>query len=64
MTFYKSSVRDVLKSQRCWRRCSSYRTAENMSGSQKDRKNQGRLLNAKWAFSSKYAEETEPSLKL
>ena len=42
---------------------SSYGRADNMSGSQKDRKNYGRPLRAKWAFSSKYVEETEPPLQ-
>ena len=41
--------------------CSSYRRRGNRSGNQKDRKNYGRLLNAKWAFSSKDAEEGESS---
>lgn len=43
--------------------CSSYRRRGNRSGSQKARKNYGRLLNAKWAFSSKDAEQVESSPK-
>lgn len=32
----------------------------NMSGHQKGRRNYGRFLNAKWAFSSEFVEEMEP----